>query len=129
MNLLEYKTKLSSPLNQINFNKYPKSINHKITCTKKECQSICDLNKNCTKIILKINKNNNDIDIKTPICNYKDNQKNIFEEPLFDKLPNGLQNQKINVTFQTLNTSSNFISYKVIFYILVIILIIMVILN
>ena len=119
MNMLEY---------QINFNNYPKSNNHKITWTKKDNISTCDLNKNCTKIIFKINRNKNNQPDNQP-DNQQDSPKIIIEEPLFDKLPKGIQGQNINELFGSLNRPLYFISYDMIFYLLVIIFIIIVILH
>ena len=127
MNQLEYPTNptnLTNP-NQINFNNYPKSDNHEITWTKKDNINMCDLNKNCSKIVFKIKKKNN---IDNNIDALEDNQsdtKTIYEKTLFDKLPKGVNN--INETFDT-NTFF-IINYEHVLYFFIILFIIIVIIR
>ena len=45
--------------NNINFTKYPKSFNHKISWTKKDNIKTCDLNPNCMELIFDIRQNKN----------------------------------------------------------------------
>ncbi len=70
-------------LNSINYVKYPKSLNHKITWTKKNNIKTCDLNPNCMELTFDIKKNKNIKIINDNIKIINDNQ------PLLDKLPDG----------------------------------------
>lgn len=94
-------------INSINYIKYPKSTNHKITWTKKNNIKTCDLNPNCMELIFDIKKNKN-------VKIFNDSQQ------IFDKLPVGNLS-----TYETFSNDYNYnYNYNIIQLILVIILII-----
>ena len=90
--------------NSITHTKYPKSSNHKITWTKKDDVSTCDLNPNCMELIFNIRQNKN---IKI-----------INDIPLLDTLPTG--NPPVYETFKCFSKNQD--NYTIILTILAILL-------
>ena len=118
----------------MNHNEFPKSQNHKITWTKKNNISICDLNTNCTEYEFNIrnknknmlnqtNKNKNDNDIKNN--DIKNNSNNYFNnynmDKFIDRLPTG--NIPIYEPYQKLEYNNDYnYNYNIILIIIIIII-------
>jgi hypothetical protein len=92
-----------SDLEQINFGNYPKSNDKQITWTKKDNKEICELHKNCSKLIYKINHKSFD-----------------DTEIIFDKLPTRTQ-----MVYENFSSSNNILfnyDYIVCFFIIILII-------